>query len=235
MVASLMADLHALPVVSVTPCGDRLVLLALDGADGAVGASHTTPGQYVKVRAFGDDVPRPFALANKPGTRALELLIRAPEERRAHLLGLRPGDRISVSPCQGPGYAMNALLGKDVWLVGVGTGIAPIRACLESMLDKRGRYGDITLLYGVRSADELAFSARFGTWTGLGVRVVPVLSRPDATWAGARGYVQDHLPKTLPHPSRTSCVLCGMPEMEKAVAQALLEWGVGPDQVLRNW
>ena len=230
-----MTDFHALPVVQVAELAGRLVLLTLDAEGSPVSVSHTTPGQYVKVRAFGDDVPRPFALANKPGARHLELLIKVPDERRAHLVGLRPGDKVSVSLCQGKGYAMPDLVGNDVWLVGVGSGIAPLRACLEAMIDDRSRYGDATLLYGVRAPDELVFAGRFGAWAGLGIRVVPVCSRADDSWAGSRGYVQEHLPKAFSRPSRTVAVVCGLPEMEKAVAAALLERGVGPEKVLRNW
>ena len=233
-----MSDLHSVAVISIDETGGRQVLLTLDTEHTSVRHSHRVAGQYVKLALYADDVVRPYAVASKPGAPNLEILVKAPAERLAQLVGLKSGDRVHMSACLGNGYNMEALRGRHVWLVGVGSGIAPLRSCLEVMLDERMAYQDITLLYGVRDPTELVFQARFGQWAGLGVRVVPVVSGAhvaDGDWAGARGHVQNHLPASLPHPDHTVAVVCGLPEMEKAVAAALLERGVGPDRVLRNW
>lgn len=237
-----MTELHALPVVSVTPVGARQALIVLDAAHSAVRASHTLPGQYVKAALRRDDVPRPYAIASRPDAGHLELLVKLPtgdapaEERRGALLSMLPGEKLRVSRAEGRGYPLAALRGQDVVVVGVGTGIAPLRSLLETMLLERTAWGDITLFYGVQRPDDLAFRTRFGAWAGLSVRVVPVVSRPgDTGWTGACGYVQDHLPKSLAHPARTHAVVCGLPEMDRVVTARLLELGVGPERVHRNW
>lgn len=237
-----MTELHTLPVLSVTPVGARQALVVLDDAHGAVRASHTIPGQYVKAALWRDDVPRPYAIASRPGSAALELLVKLPsgddpaEERRAALLSMLPGEKLRVSRAEGRGYPVDALRGHDVVIVGVGTGIAPLRSLIEAMLLERPAFGELTLLYGVQRPDDLAFRARFGAWAGLSLRVVPVVSRPDDSgWSGAVGYVQDHLPKTLSRPADTHAVVCGLPEMDRVVSARLLELGVGPERVHRNW
>ena len=237
-----MTDLNALPVLSLTEVGSRQALVVLDVEQSPVRASHTIPGQYVKAALWRDDVPRPYAVASRPGAPQLELLVKLPsgeardEERRAALLALMPGDRVKVSRCEGRGYPLALLEGQDIWLIGTGTGIAPLRSTVEVLVQDRTRYGDIVVLYGVQKPDDLAFAARFGAWAGLSVRVVPIVSRPDGTgWAGATGHVQDHLPKVFARPSRTHALVCGLPEMDRAVSALLLERGVGPDRVHRNW
>ena len=237
-----MTELQALPVVSVTPVGARQAHVVLDVEHSPVRASHEIPGQYVKASLWRDDVPRPYAIASRPGSPTLELLVKLPagdapaEERRAALLTMLPGEKLRVSRAEGRGYPLDALRGQDVVIVGVGTGIAPLRSLLETMVLERTAFGELTLLYGVQRPDDLAFRARFGAWAGLSVRVVPVVSRPgDSGWSGAVGYVQDHLPKVLPHPGRTHAVVCGLPEMDRVVSARLLELGVGPERVHRNW
>lgn len=210
--------------------------MAVDVAESPVRLSHTRPGQYVTAAFSRDDVPRPYAIASKPGASVVEFLIKTPPERRGLFLGMQPGDRIALSMAQGDGYPTDTLAGRAVWLIGAGTGIAPLRSWLEVAIETRSAFGALTLLYGARAPDELAFQERFATWTGLDVRVIPVVSQPgDSGWAGAVGYVQDHLPAILLRPETTSVLLCGMPDMDRATSAALLAIGVGPDQIHRNW
>ena len=233
-----MHDLHALPVVSVDAIAARQALLVVDAAGSVVHRGHTTPGQYVKLGLFADDVPRPIALANRPGPARLEFLIKAPDDRLAALLALSPGDKVHASAPLGRGFPVEQARGRDLWLFGVGSGVAPLKAVVEHVLADRGAYGDVVLFYGVRAVDELCFTERFGAWLGQGVRVVPVVSRPgdgDRAWSGATGHVQDHPPAAFARPDETVAFVCGLPEMEKSVAAALLQRGVGPDRVLRNW
>lgn len=241
-----MTELHALPVVSVTPVGARQTLIVLDAEHSPVPIDHRIPGQYLKASLWRDDVPRPYAIASRPGSPTLELLVKLPagdaagdaaaEQRRTALLSMLPGEKVRVSRAEGRGYPLDVLRGKDVLVVGVGTGIAPLRSLMETMLLERMAFGELTLLYGVQHPDDLAFRSRFGPWAGLSVRVVPVVSRPGGSdWSGAAGYVQDHLPKMLSRPDHTHAVVCGLPEMDRVVTARLLELGVGPDRVHRNW
>lgn len=236
-----MSDLFALPVVSVVEIAARQILLVLDARDTPVHRSHVTAGQHLLLQLFDDDVPRPFALANAPdpGGR-LEFLIKLPHDRMSRVLSLLVGDKLSASACVGRGFPFDIVRhvpgGADLWLCGVGSGVAPLRAAIEFLVSERQRYGDITLLYGVRTPDEIVFRDRFGVWAGLGVRVVTVVSRPTGTsWTGATGYVQSLLPSSFARPMSTHAFVCGLTDMEKATCAALLARGVGPDQVHRNW
>jgi NAD(P)H-flavin reductase len=186
-------------------------------------------------------VARPFAIANAPDTSGrLEFLIKLPPERMPRVTSLATGDRIDASTCVGRGFALHELHGADLLLCGVGSGIAPLRAALDAVVADRHSFGTVALLYGVRTPGELCFRDRFGTWTGLDVKVVPVVSRPaaadsgDAGWAGAVGYIQDHLPP-IARPADTHVLVCGLPDMEKALASTLAARGVGPQQLHRNW
>ncbi len=224
----------ALPIVSAREIASRQVLLALATRGTALAGAHTVPGQYARL-TLDDGVARQFVIASPPGTAAMEFLLKVPPERVAPLCALGADDRVLVGRAQGEGFPLAKAEGRPLHLIGVGSGIAALRSVIEHLLPRRTAFGDITLLYGVRHQGELAFTERFGAWAGHGIKVVPVLSRPTEGWDGASGYVQEHLPRSFVKPARHCVFVCGLPEMEKAVGAALLERGVGPDQVYRNW
>ncbi len=232
-----MPDTAHIPVLEVHAIAARQAFVVLDVAGTPLASSHTAPGQYVKAGFFDDDVARPLALCNKPGTGTFELLLKVPDVRRTQLLGMQKGDRVDVGLAQGKGFPIEQARGGDLWLFGVGSGIGPLKAVLDVVLEDRTAFRDVVVVYGVREANELAFRDRFGTWVGHSVSVIPVVSRPAtrASWDGKTGHVQHQLPRSFDKPAQVTAFVCGLPEMEKAVCEQLLERGVGPDQVFRNW
>src|SRR5688500_6492570 len=162
-----------LPVVDSKEVAARQVLLTLQARGTSLPAQHTAPGQYAKL-TLDRGVARTFAIASPPGGDTFEFLLKAPEEQMASLLALGPDDRVLMGRPQGKGYPVDVAHGRSLWLFAVGSGIAPLRAVIETLLPRRREVHDITLLYGVRDAAELAFTGRFGAWAGHGVRVIPV-------------------------------------------------------------
>jgi NAD(P)H-flavin reductase len=228
----------ALPVQSAREIAARQVLLTVPVRGTPLEGTHRRPGQYARLGLEGG-VPRPFVIASPPGASVFEFLLKVPAERTAErtaeLTLLGQSDRVEIGHPQGAGFPLEKAEGHPLWLIAVGSGVAALRSVIEHLLPRRTAFGEITLLYGVRHANELAFTERFGPWAGHGIKVIPVVSRAEPTWGGATGYVQHHLPKKIDRAGSAAVFICGLPEMEKAVAAALLERGVGPDQIHRNW
>ncbi len=224
----------ALSVVSAREIASRQVLLALAVRGTPLAAAHAVPGQYARL-TFEDGVPRQFVIASPPGSPTLDFLLKVPAERVDELTALGQDDRVLVGRPQGEGFPLARAEGQSLVLIGVGSGVAALHSVVEHILPRRTSYQEVALFYGVRHANELAFTERFGAWAGHGIKVVPVVSRPAEGWDGATGYVQHHLPKRFAKPSQVCVFLCGLPEMDKAVVAALVERGVGPDQLHRNW
>ena len=71
---------------------------------------------------------------------------------------LSPGDKVGVRAPLGNYFPYNDWKGKDVFFVGGGIGMAPIRTIMLHLLEHKADYGKISLLYGARSPKDMAFS-----------------------------------------------------------------------------
>ena len=140
-----------------------------------------------------------IALASPPaeGAPTHDILVKA-TENNGWLADASAGGELCMSPAMGKGFPLAAAAAaaadasaplESVLLFAAGSGVAPLRAVIESGALPCGA----TLYYGARDEPFLAYADRFGAWEEeRGVKVVPVLSQPSGdAWGGRRGYVQD--------------------------------------------
>lgn len=110
--------------------------------------------------------------------------------------------------------------------VTTGTGLAPVLAMLEAAAAS-GDTRAVTVLHGARSREDLyaldRMAAIASRWRGV-FRFVPVLSRPETGWDGARGRVTDHLDELAG--TAVDAYLCGAPAMVDNVAMRLEALGL---------
>src|SRR5262245_973887 len=88
-------------------------------------AAHHAPGQFLTLQAS-----TPVAIASAPG-HGLELLIKKDGTAHEILGDLRVGERIDVDGPSGHGYPLAHHAGRDLVLLGAGSGIAPLRAVVQ--------------------------------------------------------------------------------------------------------
>jgi NAD(P)H-flavin reductase len=129
---------------------------------------------------------------------------------------------------------------QNVLFFAVGSGIAPIRAAIESgqlnIADAGSGGRTARLYYGVQTEEDLCFVEKFAAWEGIGVQVVPVLSQPSEGWQGRTGYVQNVLEEDgVPIPRNSGALLCGMKGMVQSVTDILTKAGVFEGRVLTNF
>jgi CDP-4-dehydro-6-deoxyglucose reductase len=99
-------------------------------------------------------------------------------------------------------------------MVATGTGLAPVKAILESLMDDPD-CPPVWLYWGAQTEANLYLHDEIQQW---GARLyefqyVPVLSRPADGWAGRRGYVQHAVCEDFADLSEHSVYLCGSPAM----------------------
>jgi len=214
-------------------------------------AAYEIPGQYVQVR-LNDEETKPLflAIASPPDKEnaSFEFLVKKTEGNE-WITSATPGTTVEVSQVLGNGFPMEENLEgfkydfptQNVLLFAAGSGIAPIKAAMESGqlgVAASGSAGGRTarLYYGVQNPDEICFVDRFGAWEQQGFQVVPVLSQPPSDWEGRTGYVQAALEEDgVPIPRNSGALLCGMKGMFESVKDILTKAGVFKGRVLTNF
>jgi NAD(P)H-flavin reductase len=210
-------------------------------------AEYAIGGQYVQVRLNEETKPQFLAICSAPDpeTASFEFLIKKVPGNE-WMTSIAPGATVEVSQVLGPGFATKENLDglkydfptQNVLLFAAGSGLAPIKAAMESGalgVEPEGARA-AKLYYGERTAADLCFVEKFAAWEKQGFEVIPVLSQPDASWKGRTGYVQNALEEDgIAIPRNSGALLCGMKGMTESVKDILNKAGVFEGRVIFNF
>ncbi|RAL40232.1 hypothetical protein DM860_008372 [Cuscuta australis] len=234
------------PLSTVSPAAESLFHVTVDVSDSPdLAVSHTKAGQYLQLRVPYVEKPSFLAIASPPSLSAakgvFEFLVKSVPGSTAELLcKLQKGDVVELSSAMGKGFEIDLISPPEkyqsVLIFATGSGISPIRSLIEDGFAAEQR-SDVRLYYGARNLERMAYKDRFQSWESSGVKVVPVLSQPDDTWIGERGYVQAAFAKAkkLLRPQSTGAVLCGQKPMAEEITSILVADGVSAEKILKNF
>lgn len=176
----------------------------------------------------------PVTIASSAERRAdgtLELAIKALGDwSRRVVPALQPGARVFLDGPYGA-LSIDRVAAQSFVLIAGGIGVTPMRSILLTMRD-RGDRRPVVLFHAARNRQRMVFAAELAALRSeLDLRIVETFE--EAEPGAAHGYVtaellRDHLPKDLRH---HAFFVCGPGPMQDAVAAALAELGVAPDQV----
>ncbi|MDR2050386.1 MAG: FAD/NAD(P)-binding protein [Deltaproteobacteria bacterium] len=191
------------------------------------------PGQLGQLSLFGVGEAT-FVINSPPTCKAyLQFSVMRAGEVTTALHGLQAGDKIGLRAPLGNSFPYNDLKGKNVIFIGGGIGMAPMRTLLLYMLDNRRDYGDISLLYGARTPQDLSFAYDRADWLGReDMRTVLTIDAPAEGWEHKVGLIPNVLTEMAPSPENAVAVTCGPPIMIKFTLQALGKLGFKPEQIL---
>jgi len=191
------------------------------------------PEQVGQLSVFG--AGESTFVINSPPTRKeyLQFSVMKVGELTGKLHSLRAGDQIGVRAPLGNAFPYRQMQGKDIVFIGGGIGMAPLRTLLLYMLDNRGDYGKITLLYGARSPADMAFSYELPQWLERDdMHTVLTVDNPADEWPHRVGLIPNVLKEMNPSPQNAVAVTCGPPIMIKFTIQALHELGFADEQII---
>lgn len=184
-------------------------------------------GQYIDIIGPGGNIRRSYSLANASRSdKTLELHIRAVDGGAMSeywFKQARPNDLLRLNGPLGTFFLRDAA-DVDLVFLATGTGIAPVKAILESLphLALAHRPKSVTVVWGGRIPSDLYFD--------IGAcgdhQFIPVLSRAGLNWQGARGYVQDVLIERMPDLSNATVYACGSDSMIHGAKEALVAAGL---------
>lgn len=193
------------------------------------------PGQVAMLRVAGHD-PAYFAFAGAPEDADLEILVKQKTGASHVIYEMQAGDTIDLVGIAGHGFRMDQQKHRDLVLVAMGTGVAPLRSALRHAMKRKDEFGQLVVLYGARTPDDFCYRDETDAWEDAGVELRQVISRPDGhDWAGPTGYVQSLLDNVLPDLKSPVALICGSKEMIDQTRERLGKMGFKPDEILTNY
>ena len=191
-----------------------------------------SPGQFNMLYLPGvGEVPISIStLAAHPG--AVAHTIRSVGPVSSGLCRLEPKAPLGLRGPFGRGWPLKEAEGGDLLLLAGGIGLAPLRPAVESVLERRERYGKVFLLYGARSPAELLYRKELEQWRSrLDIEVGVTVDRSERGWKGRVGVVTTLLHGADLEPGRTTAFLCGPEVMLRFAAQELERLEFDPSRV----
>ncbi|HID97120.1 MAG TPA: hypothetical protein EYP57_02890 [Thermodesulfobacteriaceae bacterium] len=167
----------------------------------------------------------------RPGN--IHLSVRIAGRLTTALHKMEPGMTLGIRGPYGRPFPVHIMEGRDLLFVAGGIGLAPLRSVINYCLDRTGRYGTMTILYGSRLPSDIAFRQDLDIWSTLpGITCLTTVDTPEPGWTGHVGVVTtlwDHIQIS---PSDCTALVCGPPMMIKFVLRDLAGMSFSPDFVI---
>ncbi|MDT8376806.1 MAG: FAD-binding oxidoreductase [Mariprofundaceae bacterium] len=196
------------------------------------------PGQFIRMGIPGvkDPAPAYFAIASSPyETGCYEIVIKQGTCMGDYLAGLAPGAEVEVEGPMGKGFDLSPFKGCDVILMGVGTGISPLRSVWDTIIRQRSDFGKVTIYAGFLTPLHTLLTDEMEALSEHNIEVNISVATGNNSWNGAIGYVQDALLDDHPSGDNSVACLAGMSAMVDACSETLQNLGFDDSRILLNF
>ena len=191
------------------------------------------PGQFVEISLFGIG-EAPISITSSPGRSngTFELCVRQVGDVTSALHQLEPGAVMGVRGPFGNGFPIDKMRGKDILFAAGGLGLPPLRSLINEVLDQRGSFGQVIILYGTKQPSEILFRDEIREWSEReDVEFHMTVDRGDEDWQGNVGVITTLFPKVTINPRNTVAATVGPPIMYRFVLMELLGKGIPETQI----
>lgn len=190
------------------------------------------PGQFNMLYVFGvGEVP--ISVSGDPNNRSVLIhTTRAVGNVSRALDSLKAGMTVGVRGPFGSQWPLDVAEGMDLVFVAGGIGLAPLRPVIYAALAERHRYGNIAVLYGARTPEDILFSKELLRWKSrFDLDVQVTVDRATGNWQGRVGYVNKLISSGGFDPNNACAYTCGPEMMMLNVVKSLHERGVPHDRI----
>ncbi|MHC4244175.1 MAG: FAD/NAD(P)-binding protein [Planctomycetota bacterium] len=190
-------------------------------------------GQFVELTLPGVG-EAPFTPSSSPyDTKKMEITIMKAGHMTALLHGCEKGQKIGIRGPYGKGYPVEDFVGKDVYIIGGGVGLAPIRSLFLTLVDRIEAFKSVVCRFGAKTPDDFIYkNTLFDSWQKIdGVDMKLTVDEANGNWDGNLGVVTTILSSDDVDISNAVAVVCGPPIMMKFGTLKLLEFGFSPEQI----
>lgn len=191
-------------------------------------------GQFALYSAFGLGEST-FCIASSPTRKGyVQCTFRRTGRVTGGLAEMSIGDVVGFRGPYGNHFPVDDWKGRNMVFIAGGIGLPPVRSVIWNVLDRREDFGNITIVYGARTAADLVYKNELKHWAGRGdVRVIETVDPGGETpeWKGRTGFVPTVLEEAAPSSKNAVAVTCGPPIMIKFVINALGKLGFSDESI----
>jgi len=223
--------------LSSPECDDVVIKLDLEPMPGGA-IRPFVAGKVVRLGLPGVSEPPPgyFAIASEPNQKGYyEFVIKQRPGIAALLAELEYGASVEVDGPMGKGFDLSSFKGLDVYLLGVGTGIAPLRSVWRDLIPHREDYGEVAIYAGFLTPCHRLLTDELDSLAEHNIEVSVSVTTVGEAWDGPIGYVQDALQADAPDGGNAVACLAGMNTMVDACRETLHNLGFNDSRILLNY
>jgi len=184
-------------------------------------------GQFVELTLPGEG-EAPFTPSSSPAdSEKMEITIMKAGRVTASLHECEKGQKVGIRGPFGSGYPIDDFVGKEIYIVGGGVGLAPIRSLFLTLVDRIKDFKSVVCRFGARTPDDFIYkNTLFGPWQKIkGVDIRLTVDESNGEWKDNVGVVTTILTPDDVKIKDAVAVVCGPPIMMKFTTLKLLELG----------
>lgn len=191
------------------------------------------PGQFMMLSLFGIGESA-ISLSGTSNNGSVTTTIRNVGSVTNAVLRLKEGDFIGMRGPYGNGWPLERAEGKNVLIVVGGMGIVPLRGVVNYIKNNRKKFGDLEIIYGARTPDDMLFRYEFEKWKQIkNTRLdLTVDELPIETTSKCKiGLVTSCFPNMKTHHKNAIVLVCGPEIMMRYAAKCLETIGFKDRQI----
>jgi len=190
-------------------------------------------GQFVELTLPGEG-EAPFTPSSSPAdTGKMEITIMKAGRVTALLHECEKGQKVGIRGPYGNGYPVDDFIGKEIYIIGGGVGLAPIRSLFLTLVDRIKDFKSVVCRFGARTPDDFIYKKTlFGPWQKInGVNMKLTVDNSNGKWNGNVGVVTTILKPDDVDIENAVVVICGPPIMMRFATEKVLEFGFKPKDI----
>jgi NAD(P)H-flavin reductase len=190
-------------------------------------------GQFVELTMPGVG-EAPFTPSSSPAdTEKMEITIMKAGRVTDLLHQCKKGQKVGIRGPFGHGYPVDDFVGKSVYIVGGGVGLAPIRSLFLTLVDRIKDFKSVVCRFGARTPEDFIYKETlFGSWQEIdGIDMKLTVDKANGKWKGNVGVVTTILSNDDVNIKKAVAVVCGPPIMMKFATLKLEEFGFAPKNI----
>ncbi len=190
-------------------------------------------GQFVELTLPGEG-EAPFTPSSSPAQAdKMEITIMKAGRVTDLLHECNKGQKVGIRGPFGNGYPVDDFVGKEVYIVGGGVGLAPIRSLFLTLVDRIKDFKSVVCRYGARTPEDFIYkNTLFSSWQKIdGVNIKLTVDEANGEWKGNVGVVTTILEPCDVDIKNAVAIVCGPPIMMKFATLKLLEFGFAAEDI----